>query len=340
MASGRGHRTVAAATSAATANSISDERPLDLAEVVGQAQDAALEPREQPDPDEAEGDRRDREPDGEAERRPDDEPTAQPMTAATPTSPTVTDSGPPRNAMTAAPTSAASERRWARAAGDRRVRRRWQARPPRSDRMAGGRGRGARSPGSGGVTALAIVGGSIAVNRIGSWRRTSPHARLANVSHPSLGLPPRDETAGFPDAADGFGRPRRGSARGPSRSPSSATRRFRERYDELGLRHLLRDTEAFIDRIALAVATDDPSPMREFADQVVPLYRRRRVPMDDLIQLSEGLRAAMAPFLDGPEADPMHAAIDAGIAVMRWNRRIAGDARKRNRLLQAIYKGA
>jgi hypothetical protein len=36
----------------------------------------------------------------------------------------------------------------------------------------------------------------------------------------------------------------------------------------------------------------------------------------------------------------MHAAIDAGIAQMRWNRRIAGDARKRNRLLAAIYKGA
>jgi len=32
--------------------------------------------------------------------------------------------------------------------------------------------------------------------------------------------------------------------------------------------------------------------------------------------------------------------IDAMIEVFRWNRRIAGDARKRNRLLQAIYKGA
>jgi hypothetical protein len=62
--------------------------------------------------------------------------------------------------------------------------------------------------------------------------------------------------------------------------------------------------------------------------------------MDDLVLLSEGLRSAMAPFLAGPEADPMHAAINAGITVMRWNRRIAGDARKRNRLLEAIYKGA
>jgi hypothetical protein len=177
-------------------------------------------------------------------------------------------------------------------------------------------------------------------HRIGSWRGSSPHARLAIVSHPSLGLPPRDETAGFPEAA---ARLRAATSRLGARALEIAVERdatLLERHDELGLRHLLRDTEIFVDRIALAVATDDPSPMSEFADQVVPLYRRRRVPMDDLVQLSEGMRAAMAPFLAGPEAAPMHAAIDAGIRVMRWNRRIAGDARKRNRLLQAIYKGA
>jgi hypothetical protein len=160
------------------------------------------------------------------------------------------------------------------------------------------------------------------------------------VKHPSLGLPDRDETSGFPEAAN---RLRAATARLGARALEIAIERdptFRDRYDELGLRHLLRDTEAFIDRIALSVATDDPSPTSEFADQVVPLYRRRRVPMDDLVQLSEGLRAAMAPFLEGPEADPMHAAINAGIAQMRWNRRIAGDARKRNKLLEFIYKGA
>jgi hypothetical protein len=32
--------------------------------------------------------------------------------------------------------------------------------------------------------------------------------------------------------------------------------------------------------------------------------------------------------------------VDAMIERFRWNRRIAGDARKRNRILQAIYKGA
>jgi hypothetical protein len=243
--------------------------------------------------------------------------------------------------MTAAPTNAA--------------RRAWGARPETGVsvegagaaslyRSEGGRSRARpRSPGSGGAGAGGAgesLGGSIAVNRIGSWRRTPPHARLAIVKHPSLGLPERDQTSGFPEAAD---RLRAATARLGVRALEIAVERdptLRNRYDELGLRHLLRDSQAFVDRIVLSVANGDPSPMREFADQVVPLYRRRRVPMDDLIQLSEGLRAAMAPFVDGPEADSMHAAIDAGIAQMRWNRRIAGDARKRNRLLAFLYKGA
>jgi hypothetical protein len=33
-------------------------------------------------------------------------------------------------------------------------------------------------------------------------------------------------------------------------------------------------------------------------------------------------------------------AVDAMIDRFRWHRRIAGDARRRNRLLAAIYKGA
>jgi hypothetical protein len=183
----------------------------------------------------------------------------------------------------------------------------------------------------------------LAVHRghpIGSWRRISPRARLAIVTHPSLGLPPPNETAGFPDAAT---RLRAATTRLGARALEIAVERdpsIRDRYDEIGLRHLLRDTEIFIDRIALAVASNDPAPVRSFIDQVVPIYRRRRVPMDDLGQLFEGLRSSIAAFLVGPEAEAMHAAIDAGIAQMRWNRRVAGDARKRNRLLQAIYKGA
>jgi hypothetical protein len=160
------------------------------------------------------------------------------------------------------------------------------------------------------------------------------------VSHPSLGLPPRDETAGFPGAAARLVADREHVGRRALEIAVDRDPTFRERHDELALRKLLRDTDILIDRLALSIASNDPQPMREFADQVVPLYRRRKVSMDDLIKLNEGLRAAAGSFLTGEEAAPMHAAIDAANAVFKWNRRIAGDARKRNRLLEAIYKGA
>jgi hypothetical protein len=115
---------------------------------------------------------------------------------------------------------------------------------------------------------------------------------------------------------------------------------MRERYDEIGLRRLLRDAETLLEQVAACVASGDSAPIRSFADWVAPLYRRRSVPMDDLIQLAEGLRAAAATVLAGPELTAANAVIDAAIEGFRWHRRIAGDARKRNRLLQAIYKGA
>jgi hypothetical protein len=159
------------------------------------------------------------------------------------------------------------------------------------------------------------------------------------VSHPSLGLPPPDE-AGFPDVA---ARLVRDHIRLGQRALEIAIDRdpgFRERHDELALRKLLRDTEIFIDRLGRSIALDNPDPMREFADHIVPVYRRRKVSMDDATRLCEGLRAAVGPYLNDAEARPMHAAIDAAIAVFKWHRRIAGDARKRNKLLEFIYKGA
>lgn len=166
------------------------------------------------------------------------------------------------------------------------------------------------------------------------------HARLATVSHPSLGLPAIDVSAGYPDAAD---RIRAASDRLGARAIEFAVERdptFRDRYDELALRHLLRDTEVMIDRIALSVASNDPSFVVRWVDQTVPVYRRRHVPSDDVAQVLEGLRASVGAALVGDEAAPMHAAIDEGLAVLRWNRRIAGDARKRNRFIQFLYKGA
>lgn len=113
-----------------------------------------------------------------------------------------------------------------------------------------------------------------------------------------------------------------------------------ERHGQDGLRLLLRDTQVLIDRLGLSLASGDPSFTRDWADQVAVLYRRRQVPMDDLIAIAEGLRKASETVVPAAERSPLDDAIDQAVRVWGAYRRIAGDARKRNRLLQLIYKGA
>jgi hypothetical protein len=166
------------------------------------------------------------------------------------------------------------------------------------------------------------------------------YGRLAVVPHPSLGAPPQDLTVGYPAGAE---RLRAARSRLGARALEVAMERdpsLRARHGELGLRKLLRDTEPLIDRLATAVAASDRTAVSAWADWVAPLYRRRRVPMDDLVQLCEGLKLAVPAVLSPEERQMAIEALDEAIRVIRWNRRIAGDARKRNRILAAIYKGA
>jgi hypothetical protein len=115
---------------------------------------------------------------------------------------------------------------------------------------------------------------------------------------------------------------------------------LRDRYDDLARESLLSDLEAFVDRLVAAVSSGHPGAMATFADLVAVRYRKRKIPMDDLVTLCDGLRRAAAAVVE-PDAIPMiDAALDEAIAVFKWHRRLAGDARKRNAFLAFIYKGA
>ena len=106
------------------------------------------------------------------------------------------------------------------------------------------------------------------------------------------------------------------------------------------MRQLLRDTAVLLDRVVEAVAADDPEPARVFAEAVAPVYRRRKVPMDDLINLCEQRpRRRSRAILPVADMAPVDAAVDAMIDRFKWHRRIAGDARKRNRLLAGDLQG-
>jgi hypothetical protein len=140
--------------------------------------------------------------------------------------------------------------------------------------------------------------------------------------------------------------PRRGraTARQPGASRRAASSRstrigVRTRHDDSALRNLQRDVEVFVDRVALCVAGNDPHWLTHFADQTASVYRRRLVPMDDVVRLLEALRAGARGVLSAEEMVPADAALDEAVAVFRWYRRLAGDARKKNRLVSALYRG-
>ena len=160
------------------------------------------------------------------------------------------------------------------------------------------------------------------------------------MSHPSLGLPPVDRAAGLPPAAARVHATRERLAARALEIAIDRDPTIRERYDEIGLRRLLRDTAALIDRVVDSLADGDVERARAFAEAVPPMYRRRKVPMADLITLAESIRAAIGAILPVADRGLVDASVDAMIDRFRWHRRIAGDARKRNRLLAAIYKGA
>jgi hypothetical protein len=171
-------------------------------------------------------------------------------------------------------------------------------------------------------------------------RALRSHGRLRPVSHPSLGLPPRDLKAGDAVAADAL---LRAGERLRVRALEAALAldpTLRDRYDDLTRQALLSDLVAFVDRLAVAVASDDPRAMATFADMIAVRYRKRRIAMDDVVLLCEGLRRASAGVVEAAALPVIDAAIDQAIAVFRWHRRLAGDARKRNPLLAFIYKGA
>lgn len=160
------------------------------------------------------------------------------------------------------------------------------------------------------------------------------------MSHPNRGLPPRDLTVGYPAAMNALSAARDRVAGRALEIAVAADPTFTERYSEVELRELLADLMAIVRPLGVAVASRDPMVLAHWAELAVPRYRKRSVPMDDLVHLFEGLRRATSTVVEGPAMEQVDAAIDEAIKVFRWHRRLGGDARKRNAFLSFLYKGA
>lgn len=160
------------------------------------------------------------------------------------------------------------------------------------------------------------------------------------MSHPSLGLSPRDLEAGHPAAAARLRNDRARLAGRALEIAAAADPTLPERLGELGLRNLLRDTEVLLDRLADAVAAGDPAWLGSFADAASTVFRRKRVAMADVIAVTEGLRSATRGVLTSHEAAAADAAIDAALEAFVEHRKLAGDAKPRNPIVSFLYKGA
>ncbi len=160
------------------------------------------------------------------------------------------------------------------------------------------------------------------------------------MSHPLHGARPLGTTAGFPEAAAVISArwsevADRGIVAAVELNPE-----LRERVGDLGLRHLLRDAEVVLQKVAESVSVGSVAPLKNFTEHATPTWRRRRISMDDVTDLYEGLRVAVAATINGSAAAFADAALLEGIAMLKWHRRLGGDMRKRNSILKAIYKGA
>jgi hypothetical protein len=159
------------------------------------------------------------------------------------------------------------------------------------------------------------------------------------MPHPTLGLPPADTTAGHPAAAarlrDSNGRLAKLALQATLRD----TPGFNERYDEISLRLFLRDFERHVEQLARALETGHTSSLTTYAESIVPVYRRREVPMADVAALLAGLRTAAGTVLTPEERDAAAVMFDQWVAKLKFHQRLPGD-HKGNSLIRFFWKGA
>lgn len=159
------------------------------------------------------------------------------------------------------------------------------------------------------------------------------------MAHPSLGLPPPDSTAGLPAAALRLRANAQRLARLALANAARLVPDFAERYDEAALRLFLRDMERHVEQLARAMETASPSFVADYAEWLVPVYRRRRVPMRDVIVQVEGLRQATATIFAPDENAVAREMFEAWIARLRRHGRLAGD-HQGNSIIRFFWKGA
>lgn len=159
------------------------------------------------------------------------------------------------------------------------------------------------------------------------------------MPHPSLGLPPADVTAGLPAAAARLRANRGRLARVALQAATRLSPGLDERYDEQMLRLFLRDYDRHIEQLARAFETDDESHVVNYGEWLVPIYRRRRIPMSDFVAMIAGLEQAASTVLTPDENQAADRIFDAWALNLKRHGRLPGD-HKGNPIIRFFWKGA
>jgi hypothetical protein len=159
------------------------------------------------------------------------------------------------------------------------------------------------------------------------------------MPHPSLGLPPRDVNAGHPAGAARLRASRKRLARLSLENTLRLAPRFSEKYDELKLRLFLRDFERHVEQLARALETGDSYYVAQYGEWLVPIYRRREVPMKDVMAMIDGLRDAAATVLTPAENEAAAPHFERWKARLQFHRRLPGD-HPGNPVVRFFWKGA
>jgi len=159
------------------------------------------------------------------------------------------------------------------------------------------------------------------------------------MHHPTLGLPPSDATAGLPDAAARLRANRNRLARVALQETIRIAPGFDERWDETDLRLFLRDYDRHIEQLARALETAEDAYVTNYGEWLVPIYRRRHVPMSDFMAMLAGLRDASAAVLTPEENKVARELFDRWADRLKRHSRLAGD-HKGNAVIRFFWKGA
>ena len=159
------------------------------------------------------------------------------------------------------------------------------------------------------------------------------------MPHPTLGLPPGSRTAGRPEAAVRLRQHRDRLGRLALEATLRDFPDMADHYDEYALRLLLRDYEQHIEQLARALESNDASWVTNYAEWLVPVYRRRKIPMRDFAALLLGLRDAVLTVLTPDDARLANEMLDRWRERLKRHSRLPGDHRG-NAIVRFFWKGA